>query len=76
MTFDGSAPATGPVAFDEPIDASSAVSACTEATSGESPLRARRAAYSVAKRAVDVLGALAIGLAMPGLLFYRRRPVV
>ncbi|MDE2339083.1 MAG: sugar transferase [Gammaproteobacteria bacterium] len=70
MTFDGSAPATGPVAFDEPIDASSAVSAGTRAASGESPPRARPAVYCTSKRGIDVLGALAIGLAFgPFMIF-------
>mgnify|MGYP005852795327 CR=1 FL=1 len=33
-------------------------------------------AISQSLRALFIIGALAVGLAMPGLLFYRRRPVV
>jgi uncharacterized membrane protein YjjB (DUF3815 family) len=33
-------------------------------------------AISSGLRALFIIGALAVGLAMPGLLFYRRRPVV
>lgn len=56
------APATGPVVFDEPIDAPRAVSAGTGATSGESRPRARPGVHCTAQRGIGGFGALVIGL--------------